>query len=136
MPAQVQEALHSAEAKKHEPLARLEHKLRQRGWSILAFVVFIAIYAASLYASSGTVRFAADSAEAHARAVEHIIYSSEEGPPDEVPVPVLSQHPVHGAEVRSWRTRNGTQSSQLSREAARLDDLEDSYKGRLGRTNT
>ena len=86
--------------------------------------VFIAVYLVSLYASSGAA--VAGSGRVVAPATEHIVYTSDEGPPDEEPVPVLTQHPVHGPEVRGWRTRNGTRSA-LSREIARLPELEEPH---------
>ena len=86
---------------------------------------------ASLYLSSGTVRAAAGAGRAFtAPPTEHIVYTSDEGPPDEEPVPVLMQHPVHGPEVRGWRTRNGTRSA-LSRDIAHLPELEESHSYRL-----
>ena len=51
-------------------------------------------------------------------------YRGTPGPPDEEPVPVLTQHPVHGPEVRGWRTQNGTRSA-LGRDIARLPELEE-----------
>ena len=91
---------------------------------------------ASLYLSSGTARAAAGADRAFAAPpTEHIVYSSDEGPPDEEPVPVLTQHPVHGPEVRGWRTRNGTRSA-LSRDIARLPELEESHSHRLQQMGT
>ena len=103
---------------------RSQRKVSQRGGTLIAVAVFIAVYLVSLYASSGAA--AAGSGRVVAPPTEHIVYTSDEGPPDEEPVPVLTQHPVHGPEVRGWRTRNGTRSA-LSREIARLPELEEPH---------
>jgi len=124
----------------------------------------------SLYASSSigqptrnsgeairrTLANAIDEAEVTAERHAHILYSSEEGPPDDTAVPVLSEHPVHGPEVRAWVTRNGTRSTsprpsthelyqrmvakvrsesggarKRSQDIARLGELEGSYRHRI-----
>jgi hypothetical protein len=100
-------------------------KVAQRRGTLIAVAVFIAVYLVSLYLSGGTARAAAGSGRTVTkRPTEHIVYTSDEGPPDEEPVPVLTQHPVHGPEVRGWRTRNGTRSA-LGRDIARLPELEE-----------
>ena len=103
---------------------RSQRKVSQRSGTLIAVAVFIAVYLVSLYASSGAA--AAGSGRVVAPPTEHIVYTSDEGPPDEAPVPVLTQHPVHGPEVRGWRTRSGTRSA-LSREIAHLPELEEPH---------
>ena len=107
---------------------RSQSKVSQRHGTLIAVALFIAVYLVSLYLSSGTARAAAGSGRAvTAPFTEHIVYTSDEGPPDEEPVPVLTQHPVHGPEVRGWRTRNGTRSALGRNIVARLPELEESH---------
>ena len=72
---------------------RSQSKVTQRRGTLIAVAVFIAVYMVSLYLSSGTARAAAGAGRAvTAPPTEHIIYTSDEGPP-------LCSHARPGASV-------------------------------------
>lgn len=72
-----------------------------------AVAAFLLVWLASLHASSTTGSTGMDAATPSSG---HMLYTSEEGPPDGSAVPVLSLHPVHGAEVRRWTQQHNVSS--------------------------
>ena len=79
--------------------------MKVTGFLPVVAAIFLVVWLASLHASS------AGSATSMVPAAGHLLYTSEEGPPDGAAVPVLSLHPVHGAEVRRWTQQQHNLSS-------------------------
>ena len=74
----------------------------------VVMAVFLFLWLASLHASSATGN--ATGIGAATLAAGHMLYTSEEGPPDGAAVPILSLHPVHGEEVRRWTQQHNPSS--------------------------
>ena len=77
--------------------------MKVTGFVPVVAAIFFVVWLASLHASSA--------GSATTPAAAHLLYTSEEGPPDGAAVPVLSLHPVHGAEVRRWTQQQHNLSS-------------------------
>ena len=76
------------------------------GRIFLVAATFAFVWLWSLFhTSDAATAYGIETAEA---AAGHLLYTSDSGPPDGAAVPVLSMHPVHGAEVRGWRSQNGS----------------------------
>jgi len=82
--------------------------MKVTGFVPVVAAIFFVVWLASLHASSAG---SATSMDAATPAAGHLLYTSEEGPPDGAAVPVLSLHPVHGAEVRRWTQQQHNLSS-------------------------